>query len=51
MSTEAWILVWKVVLYGALVLFAVLSVWVILFGARDIRHMFADLREQADDRD
>lgn len=43
-----WVLFWKIVLYGALGLFTVMSVWVIIFGYRDIQKMFASLREQKD---
>ncbi len=39
-----WVLFWKIVLYGALGLFTVMSVWVIIFGYRDIQKMFASLR-------
>ena len=48
MSTETWILFWKVTLFGALAAFSVMSVWVILFGFRDIKKMFADLSGQDD---
>jgi hypothetical protein len=44
MSTETWILIWQVVLYAGLAAFALLSVWVIVFGFGDIKRMFADLR-------
>lgn len=44
MSTEAWIQIWKVVLTTAIGAFAILSVWVIIFGFRDIKRMLRDLR-------
>jgi hypothetical protein len=44
-----WADFWRIVLYGALGLFTAMSLWVIVFGYRDIRKMFASLREQPDD--
>ncbi len=49
MSTETWITIWQTVLYGALVAFAVMSVWVIIWGFGDIKKMFADLGGQDDE--
>ena len=46
---EDWALLWKVVLYGALGLFAILSVWVTIAGVGDIKRMFAALRSETDD--
>ena len=51
MSFEAWVLFWKVTLYGALTLFALLSVWVIFAGVGDIRDMFAALTAERDSED
>ena len=45
MSTETWIRIWTWSLYGALAAFALLTVFVIIFGLRDIRLMFASLRD------
>ena len=45
---NGWAVFWQIVLYGALGLFTLLSLWVIVFGYRDIRLMFAALREQRD---
>lgn len=45
---ETWALFWKVVLYGALGLFALLSVWVTVAGVGDIKRMFAALRSEGD---
>ena len=39
------------ILYGALGLFCVMSLWVIVFGYRDIQRMFAALREGRDEHD
>jgi len=47
MSTETWIRIWTWSLYGALAAFALLTVFVIIFGLRDIRLMFASLRDDA----
>ncbi len=46
---EAWIEFWRVVLYAGLVLFAALSVWVIVAGFGDIKRMLAALREDGGD--
>ena len=46
MSVETWILVWKVVLIGGVVLFAALAVVVTIGGAIDVRDLFRTLREQ-----
>ena len=42
---DGWILLWKVVLFGGLGLFALLSVWVTIAGIGDIRRMFRALSE------
>ena len=34
-----WMLLWKATLIGGLVLFGLLSVYVTIFGARDIKHL------------
>ena len=41
---EGWALFWKIVVFGALGLFACLSVWVTIAGIGDIKRMFASLR-------
>ena len=46
-----WASFWQIVLYGALGLFGVMSLWVIVFGYRDIQRMFAALREPGDEHD
>ena len=43
MSTETWILIWKIVLTTAIGAFAILSLWVIVYGFRDIKRMLSDL--------
>ena len=45
----SWADFWRIVLYGALGLFTAMSLWVIVFGYRDIRKMFDALRAQRDD--
>ena len=44
---DAWVTVWKVVLYVGLGLFTAMSLWVIVRGLTDIKSMFATLREEA----
>ena len=41
---NGWASFWQIVLYGALGMFTVLSLWVIVYGYRDIQKMFASLR-------
>lgn len=48
MSTETWITIWKVMLTTAIGAFAILSVWVIIFGFRDIKRMLRELGEDSD---
>ena len=45
---DAWVTVWKIVLYVGLGLFTALSLWVIVRGLTDIKSMFATLREEAE---
>ena len=51
---DGWALLWKYVVFGALGLFACLSLWVTIAGIGDIKRMFASLRAgekgSADDR-
>jgi len=51
MSIEFWIVLWKVVLIAGVALFAALAVVVTIGGARDVRNLLRNLREQRDDRD
>jgi hypothetical protein len=39
---------WQLVLYGAIGVFSLMSVWVIVAGYGDIKRMFAELRSQRD---
>jgi len=41
-----WVLLWKATLIGGLVLFGVLSVYVTIFGARDIKHLLQVLKAE-----
>lgn len=43
-----WANFWIAVLYGAIGIFAVMSLWVIVAGFGDIKRMFAELRRQRD---
>ncbi len=40
-----WIVLWKIVLIGALLLFASMAVWVTIGGYYDIKRLFARLAE------
>ena len=42
---QAWMLFWSVVLYAGLGLFVILSVYVTIFGFRDILLMLEELRQ------
>ena len=41
-----WVLVWKIVFIGFLTTFAVMSVFVTILGARDIKRLLGSLRSQ-----
>jgi len=43
---EFWILLWKVVLIAGISLFAVMAVWVTVWGARDIKKLLQTLNEE-----
>ncbi len=40
---DGWITLWKVLFFGGISAFAVMSVWVAIAGVGDIRRMFRDL--------
>ena len=44
-----WELLWKAVLIGTVGLFAVMSVFVTILGAREIKRLWSQLEEQTDD--
>ena len=44
---EGWMLFWSVVLYAGLGLFVIMSVYVTIFGFRDIRRMLSELQRQS----
>ena len=46
MSLEFWITLWKIVLIGGVLLFAVLAVVVTIGGARDVVRLLRSLRRQ-----
>jgi len=43
MNVNGWILLWKAVLVAGLVLFTVMSVWIVGAGYRDIQSMYRRL--------
>ena len=43
---NAWMLLWKIVLIAGIVLFGVMSVWVTIWGAIDIKKMLQSLNEE-----
>jgi hypothetical protein len=43
---DGWITLWKVFFVAALTVFAGMSVWVVIWGARDIRRMFREIEEE-----
>ena len=47
---ETWELVWKIVFWVGLGVFAVMAVWVTIYGYRDIRTMLRRIREQHEDQ-
>ncbi len=47
MSIEAWALVWKIVFFTGVSLFAVLAVLVIFGGAKDVRKLIRKLKQDA----
>ncbi len=44
---ETWMQIWKIVFFVSVGAFTLLSLWVVVFGAVDIKHMLADLKESA----
>ena len=46
MSLEFWIVLWKIVLIAGVALFAALAVVVSIGGARDIKKLFQQLRDE-----
>lgn len=45
---DFWILLWKLVFIVGMIAFGILAIWVTIFGARDIVHLLATLRESGD---
>lgn len=43
---EGWMIFWSVVLYAGLGMFVIMSVYVTIFGFRDIRLMLKELQRQ-----
>lgn len=48
---EFWILLWKAVFVGAILIFAVMAVWVTVGGYHDIKRLFDRLRDLKHDED
>ena len=46
MDIDAWILLWKIVLIGGVVLFALLATCVTIGGFLDVKRLLAFLRQQ-----
>ncbi len=42
---QFWIVLWKIVLIGGLILFGSMAVWVTIGGAFDIKRLFARITE------
>jgi len=45
-----WIFLWKATLIGGLTLFGILSVYVTIFGARDVKHLLLTLKNEQKDQ-
>jgi hypothetical protein len=45
LSLDFWILLWKIVLIGGLILFGSLAVWVTIGGFFDIKRLFQRIAE------
>ena len=45
-----WIILWKVTLIGGLGLFGLLSAYVTIFGARDVKHLLQTLKTEHEKR-
>ncbi len=43
---EFWIFLWKATLIVGLVLFGILSAYVTIFGARDVKHLLQTLKAE-----
>lgn len=43
---QAWMLLWKIVLIGGMILFGLMSVWVIIWGAFDIKKLLRSLNTE-----
>ena len=48
---EFWVFLWKATFIIGLVLFGGLSAYVTVFGARDIKHLLATLKREAENPD
>ncbi len=46
-----WIILWKATLIVGLVAFSVLAIGVTFFGARDVKHLLATLKNEHENKD
>jgi len=51
LSLEFWILLWKIVLIGGLILFGSMAVWVTIAGFYDIKRLFKRLAENREEEE
>jgi len=45
---QAWMLLWKIVLIAGVTLFALMAVWVTIWGAMDIKKLLKSIKSQQD---
>lgn len=43
---QTWMLIWKIVLIGAMILFASMAVWVTIWGAIDIKKLLQTINKE-----
>ena len=43
---QAWMLLWKIVLIVAIILFGIMAIWVTIWGAFDIKKMLQSIRRE-----
>ena len=43
---QAWMLLWKIVLIAGIILFAILAIWVTIWGAFDIKKLLRSLNTE-----
>ncbi len=40
---EGWITIWTIVFFASITVFSLMAIWVVIFGAFDIKRMLADM--------